>query len=155
MDIVKNVLDPRINTAIYRMIAILKAADQIVNNSTVLVDDTHFQFAIAANEVWLLEYDLLTVTHTTSDIKFDHDVPALCTGYHGGISTAAATWWSTAIGAGAPVAYGTATTHSLLRVIVINGANAGNCKLQWAQGTTQVFDTKVLQNSVMRRMRLK
>ena len=127
---------------------IRKSADQIVNNSTTLVNDTHLFFAVGANEVWWFSIFLRTKSGTTPDFKWAFTAPdgatitsgACCgvggspvnelsglTGFNFGGTGANAVkdWWNIAIIAG----------------------TAGNIQFQWAQNTADASDTKVLANS--------
>ena len=125
-----------------------KSADQIVNNSTTLVNDTHLFFAVGANEVWWFSIFLRTKSGTTPDFKWAFTAPdgatitsgACCgvggspvnelsglTGFNfsGTGANAVKDWWNIAIIAG----------------------TAGNIQFQWAQNTANASDTKVLANS--------
>ena len=122
-----------------------KTADQIVNNSNVVKNDDDLFFAIGANETWVVKFYLDSSTSVGADIRFDITAPALATiktkiGY--GFSTTLTA--SVLITAGVMNAGGGVINFS---VVVINGANAGNIQLQWAQTTAEVSDTKVLEDS--------
>jgi hypothetical protein len=136
-----------------------KTADQIVNNSTTLVNDTHLFVPTLANEVWLIDAWLLYDSGTTPDIKFAWTVPAGATFSWGASSSdsGAANWANI----GSPVAL--ATTGSMafsclgagtiqgaaLTGIAVIGGTAGNVQLQWAQNTLNASDTKVRLNSAL------
>lgn len=127
-----------------------KTADQIVNNSTVLVNDTHLLFAVAASEIWefLLGIRVYSTT-ATPDLKFAFTIPAAAS------SKRWEAWYSQ--GTEATELDGTVATYFFvsaasnqykqLRYLYIGGANAGNVQFQWAQNTATVEDTKVLTNS--------
>lgn len=124
---------------------IRKTADQTVNNSTTVVNDTELLFAVGANEVWVFDAFLLQNSGEISDIKLTFKVPS------GGTVLFA----STADGAGAyydagdeyPVAGLARDVLIRLFGTVINGSTAGNIQLQWAQNTQNASNTKLLANS--------
>ena len=136
-----------------------KTADQTVNNSSTLVNDTHLVLAVLANEVWVVNAYLMYDSGTIPDIKFAWTVPAGATISWGAISsdTGAANWANI----GSPVAL--ATTGSMafsclgagtiqgaiLTGIAVIGGTAGNVQLQWAQNTANASDTKVRLNSAL------
>ncbi len=135
-----------------------KAADQTVNNSTVLVNDTELKIAMLANEVW--EAEIFTIIDSSSgdaDYKGSVVGPALSAiyGYKlsnipGGTWTLGAFVNSVAVGQGV----GVPALGLHIHVLAINGANAGDLQFQWAQNTAKVADTKTLANSFMRGHRL-
>ena len=136
------------------MSLIVKAADETVNNSNVLQDDDHLTFAVAANEKWQFEGVLFVSSAATADIKVVFAGP---TGAVGGWGV----YWRVATAEdGIASALGTdktlqttgPTTPMPVRFwgSVTNGATAGNLKLQWAQGTTEISDTKVLAGSYIK-----
>ena len=126
---------------------IRKTADQTVNNSTTLVNDTHLLAALATNERVYFRAHCRYMSHATADIKFTITVPS-------GATAAFATTDGTGAresdaaeirnfdGAGV-------TTEMAVELFgfVANGANAGNLQFQWAQNTADASDTKVLENS--------
>ena len=151
---------------VYRDYRVRKSADEAVNNSDVLQNDDHLKLALGANEVWLVEIMLLiTDPGDVPDIKFGWAYPVGCTMYWGQIAkdTAGAAgigWMQTSTSANPPALStqitvlstgiaGGVISGAIYRAIVINGANAGNLNLQWAQVTAQVQDTKVLTNSCL------
>ena len=131
--------------------AVVKQADETVNNSTTLQDDDELKFDVAANAVYLARGVLLSYSSVTADIKHAFTVPAATemrlsaiyrsdngsnvsvngldatTAFnsYGGAETAVLTWWA----------------------VIIVGATAGTVQLQWAQRAAEVSDTKVLANS--------
>lgn len=144
-----------------------KAYDEAVNNSTTFQDDDDLVLALVANGIYLVEITLLMYTTTTTpDIKFQWTYPVGCTIYWGVIArdTAAAAgihweptsstgvsptgllagtnFWYTGLAAGT-------NCGAVYRAIVINGANAGNLQLQWAQLVGTAEDTKLLAGSCL------
>jgi len=138
-----------------------KTANQTVNNSAVLQNDNHLLFAIAANEVWLVDvYLLITSVSQDSDFKAGWSYPVGCTIKWGSEMNGTANYWTPVGTAAIPNAIrtealtftggsGASTYASHYIAIVINGANAGNINFQWAQNTATVEDTIVLLNSCL------
>ena len=145
-----------------------KTADQIVNNSTALVNDTHLVFAVGASDVYLINaYLLVEGGNSTADIKFGWTVPASGTIQWAATSSLSASViaWETLPAASTPHAlsnaaataiYGTDTAAPgvLLTGIYAGGGTAGNVQLQWAQGTATVVDTNLKINSCLVGMKL-
>lgn len=137
---------------------IRKTADQSVTSSTALVDDTHLQFAIAANEVWSGQLTLFTTGSTAGDVKYAFNVPASAVGVWGSISpnqsiagaTDTTRWEAfTAFGDATLAAPGTLTTPTvgMLYFYVENAGTAGTFKLRWAQLTSSGTATTLLKGS--------
>lgn len=143
----------------------VKAADQTKTSDTTLAADTHLgNVAIAANETWLIEYDLHVISASdTGDFKIQITAPGGATG-----------WWtavgpgSAATGTGAAslrvntLAFGDvhilgATTNGWLvkvTVVVVNGANSGNITFLWAQNTSSASGTTVKAASIRRAVKI-
>lgn len=139
-----------------------KSADQIVNNSTTLVNDTHLSFSVLANDVWFFQAWLVIDSGTTPDIKFGWTLPASATmrwGYLGADPAASLPAWQ-GVGGTAPTlattgtvvqagsGAGTAIGTAFAAIAAIAGT-AGTVQLQWAQNTLNASDTKVLANSAL------
>ena len=135
---------------------IRKPSDETVNNSTTLQDDDDLQFAVGAGESWeVLVLLQVTQTSQTPDIKFNWD-------YGAGTGSTYTTYWgaNTATGGsllnvGQAISTSFSIDHVLatgipivLRVLAFV-TTAGTLKLQWAQNTATVADTKVLANSIL------
>jgi hypothetical protein len=140
-----------------------KSADQIVNNSTTLVNDTHLFWPVEINQVWFVQAWLMIDTGTTPDIKVGWTLPGGATMRWGFLSgdtvagnvpqwgwnnvttaTLATTGTLAQAGSGAGVVNGLNFTG-----IAAIGGTAGNVQLQWAQNTLNASDTKVLLNSAL------
>ena len=144
-----------------------KSADQTVNNSAVLVNDTHLLFAVAASEVWWLQAWLMFDGGTIPDIKFHWTLPASATMRWGATSDGDASFggsWSSfstpvallteaSTPAYATIGAGTTIGLSLTGIAVVAGT-AGNVQLQWAQNTANASDTIMRTNSCLIGMRL-
>ena len=130
-----------------------KTANQTVNNSIVLVNDTALLFAIAANEVW--EFTLIPIHNsgTTPDIKFCIIGPAGASAYY--IAVHENSLGAVALDRGIlgdEITFGGTASNRItgtIKGIVINGATAGNLQLQWAQATANASNTIVLANSCL------
>ena len=145
-----------------------KTADETVNGSTTLQDDDHLFFTVNANEVWRIDYVLYGSNASLNPgFKANFSIPSGATwhaisraffstdttdgnetgsapqdfSFAGGdfIETAITTW---------------VRMFAVLEVTLINGANAGSFKLQWAQAASKVSDTKLLKGSYMMRTRM-
>jgi hypothetical protein len=164
--VTKAIMDPHIRDNFNMTMHTLarKTADETVNNSTTLQNDDHLFFAVAANEVWLVQAWLMWDSAATPDIKFGWTGPASATFAWGALSTETSSGVAS-FGqsfSGTPVAplaiggtlflpgagAGTITAVALAGIAAIAGT-AGNLQLQWAQNTLNVSDTKVRQNSAL------
>ncbi|GAH91532.1 unnamed protein product [marine sediment metagenome] len=140
-----------------------KAADETVNNSNILQNDDHLLMALGANEVWQIDIFILCQGNTAADIQFGFSYPVGCLikwGFVGaGKSNVVGTWGYTIETTADPIKIEDAilkkgitpfvNSGCRFSLIVINGANAGNINLQWAQDTATVGDTTVLENSCL------
>jgi len=132
---------------------VVKASDETVNNSNTPQNDDELLFAIGANEVWEATFLIIQNSGATPDFRAAVAAPSGALGqiYAFYVSRAAA--WAfamvdlaeviAALGASADVCYPT------LRVIVVNGATAGNVQLQWSQVTADASDTIVRAKSFL------
>lgn len=142
-----------------------KAADQSVTNSTTLVDCTDMAFAVGASEVWTFRMLVWYDATTTGDLQVSIAGPAGATGtWQGtGLQNLATTVTDTVrfsandIGGTrgfGGVAVGT-KQYLLINGIIVNGATAGTCKLQFAQNTLDAANaTRVYANSFYSAVRL-
>jgi len=131
-----------------------KTADQTVNNSIVKVNDTHLKFAMLANEVWEYIFTPLTNSSAVADMSVSLTGPALSTIYQMGYALSGGTY---ILVGGATVDFdgaGADVMSGVLRGIVINGANAGDFQVTWAQKVAEASDTKMLTSSFIRAHKL-
>jgi len=132
---------------------IRKTSDETVNNSTALQNDDELTFAIGANEVWDVTLTLLFNTPANADIKIGFAHPVGCVFFGASARRDANNAVQVgSVGEASVIDYnGTATPtcQGMIRFVVVNGANAGNFVIQWAQYVAQVADTKVLTNSYL------
>lgn len=135
-----------------------KTATESVTSSTALQDDDELLIPAGANEVWALDFVLYTDGATAGDIKATVVGPAGATGTVSvqGPGTGATTFadhltneQSAGLGTAPPagtLGAGNPTRVSV-RALVVNGATAGDVKLQWAQNVSNGTATRVLANS--------
>lgn len=126
-----------------------KTITEIVNNSSVLQNDDELLLALAANEVWIVNFYLLIDSAGTPDFKFAFTMPA------GGEAFALHTSRGNAVASFATGGFGVGSTDgsdqmsTVVAVLARNGANAGNLQLQWAQNVANPTDTSVFLNSCL------
>lgn len=126
-----------------------KTADETVLNSAVLQNDDHLLLAIAASEVWAVDFVFIVTgaISATPDFKFAVTVPVAAACSYGLTAEVANAATATDVGTAIP-----ATAMSVdiaigevklvrVRVVVTNGANAGNVQLQWAQNAATVDES--------------
>jgi len=135
---------------------VLKTADETVNNSSTLQNDDHLILPLGANEVWIFQFFLFSNSSTTADIKIAFTAPTgavfqyLISSADIGVDSSTTTATFARMSTGAINIYGESLDKlDILRGLVINGANAGNLQLQWAQSLAEVSDTIVRANSCL------
>ena len=133
--------------------AVIKTADETVNNSNALQNDNELLFAVGVNSEWIFQIKIGYISAAAADIKFAITIPAAATlawtqsTYLDVAGSAAAGAWVTASGTSA-VSIGAAADRGItISGSVITAGTAGNVQLQWAQSTADVSDTKVLLGS--------
>lgn len=138
-------------TTISNEIFARSTADFTKNNNTTFGDVTGLSFAIGANETWIFQFVLHTITVTAAGIKFTLTGPAAPTATRYGlvlfgssVVSDVAAFGSSAIWLNGP--NGT-DTNVLLSGIIRNGANAGTVQLQAAQNTADVSNTRIYAES--------
>jgi len=142
---------------------VLKTADKVLNNVAVLENDNHLFMTLGNNEIWLVEFHIISISPQNADIQYGLSYPIGCTINWGTIGAGAtifnSTWGYSAF-ATAPGLLTEAQalpigTHQLtvggiiLSLLVVNGANDGVLTLQWCQNTAQIADTTVFENSFL------
>jgi|SoiMetStandDraft_5_1073268.scaffolds.fasta_scaffold20371_2 hypothetical protein len=130
---------------------IRKTADQTVNNSTVLVNDTQFVVPLPTAGIFQWHHLVFCDTDATADIKFAYTIPAGATMRWGAIGPA--TTAVAGIGDGnfnSVTASGTANAYGSGTVPVVSiygeitmGGTAGNLQFQFAQNVAVVANTTV------------
>mgnify|MGYP001558419133 CR=1 FL=1 len=129
------------------MSIVVKTADETVNNSATLQDDNVLLFAVAANEKWQFEGVLMIQSNSTADFKLTFSGPTGSVGQFSRIFREAATDNAGNGDLGdvdnSIAIVGGGRVFILFWGAIVNGANAGNLTLQWAQNTATVVDTIV------------
>ena len=136
---------------------VFKTSDQTVNNSTTLVDDNELQVPLAANGRYILRGYIQFTTAAAADFKWRHTGPASPTRvqlarFH--INPSGNDFVTKTVDQAYSAAdltivstIGTSDGCIWFWAIIENGSTAGNFKIQWAQNTGDVSDTKVLAGS--------
>ncbi len=135
---------------------IRKTSDQTVNNSTTKVNDDHLFATLVANETIHFILFFAHVGNDTADMKFAFSVPS-----------GAILIWSmanarvsisniladgevvTTSGSDSNVQGSTGNRAQVIHGTVRNSTTAGLLRLQWAQNTAAVVDTKILTDSYL------
>lgn len=135
-----------------------KSADTTRQNNTVAADP-HLVFPIGANEVWILETVIFYFTGSTPDFRCGIYGPTGVTGSNtaiyndqtAGTLLRSSASMNTTPGVDFNIAGGSSQKVALhIYSHVINGANAGDLALSWAQFTTDASNTTVYAGSFMR-----
>ncbi len=126
-------------------IAIRKTADQIINDSAVLTNDTHLLFPVLANEVWAFTIVVLSDTQAASDLRWSIVAPV------GAVIKAMSIYYSDSVYYGfvnesTPDRVQDGITPVLIGVVTV-GVNAGNLQFQWAQAIAVAENTIVREDS--------
>lgn len=127
--------------------AVVKTADETVNNSATLQNDDELVLALEANTRYILEGFVKAQDDGTGGLKYAFSVPTGAT--IEGISDTSPRWWAgggntmadftVAVGSG----IGSADSAQMIRAHISVGATAGNLQFQWAQNSAQVSDLRV------------
>lgn len=149
-----------------RIQPIYKAADQTVNNSTVLVSDTHLKFTAVAGENYIIDMNLLiTAASTASDFSPAFSFPTGTMSFSTvGLDTAAAATIASArlsavVGATtgvSPVALSTGTISGTTGILIraaYKCTTGGTVTFMWAQTTATAANTTVNQGSTLTAIR--
>lgn len=136
-----------------------KAADTTRNSTVTLTDDPDLTFAVAANEVYIVQATLLLDGGVTPDYKFGWSYPVGTTMNWGAVGGTPTSWEATATSTGqSPLKIETGTLGQgatsgsvvcgvILHVVVAVGANAGAVALQWAQNVSDAANTTIKAHS--------
>ena len=130
-------------------------ANQVVNNSSTLVDVPQLSLNVAANERVLFRINLFYNTATGADFKYQVAVPSSPTLYRqlteGMAPDDTAVDLAVASTSAAVSILGAANTNGFLRVtgVLVNGANAGTLQFKFAQDAATASDTTVYAGSFL------
>lgn len=149
-----------------KVTVVAKGSNQIVNNSSALVDDNDLLLAVAASTVYTFKAAVAFSSGATPDIKVVFTFPALASCMWGGVrlvTTAAAVTGDGDFGGYSSATSGTdaiaAAGTGGVQIMMINGrlavsTNAGNLRLQWAQFVANPSDTTVYAGSWLEMVRV-
>lgn len=135
-----------------RLLTRRKAADQTVNNSTTLVNDTHLVFNAGRDEAWFARYLLLTNSSAVADVKFQLVLPAGATArvlYVGNNDAGTLAEQEVAQAVNITVQGTGANRLIVLEAHIVMSTTAGDIQLQWAQNTAEASNTRVLKQSML------
>jgi len=130
-------------------------ANQVVNNSSTLVDVPQLSLNVAANERVLFRLNLFYNTATGADFKYQVAVPTSPTLYRqlteGMAPDDTAVDLAIATSSAAVSILGAANTNGFLRVtgVLVNGSTAGTIQFKFAQDAATASDTTVYAGSFL------
>lgn len=130
-------------------------ANQVVNNSSTLVDVPQLSLNVAANERVLFRLNLFYNTATGADFKYQVAVPSTPTLYRqlteGMAPDDTAVDLAIATTSAAVSILGAANTNGFLRVtgVLVNGSTAGTIQFKFAQDAATASDTTVYAGSFL------
>ena len=135
-----------------------KTADETVNNSIALQNDDELEFAVAANEVWLVIFYIIFNSAADADFKQGYTVPGGGNGrgFYNAIDVNDA-FGGGEFSVGQTVNVGGTAAdvmRAYIQTIIYNGGMAGVIHYQWAQATQRVSDTIVRENSCLIAIRI-
>ena len=108
--------------------------DTAVNNSATLVEVPEFTLAVAKYERFIINYNLFTTHNATADIKVKVDVPASPTIYRAQLVSGGDEGTTTLTAEGnLDLTTDTANDIAEVKVLVQNGANAGDIAFSFAE----------------------
>lgn len=135
-----------------------KTTSQNVISSTVLVNVTDLTFAVAASETWVFWFVLHGTTDAAAQWKFAVTFPTAPTNQrYGLISQVGISGGASSTGtAGAAIVADSLAAEEFIIVsgLLINGANAGNVQLQYAQRSATAVNTTIRADSFVRARRI-
>lgn len=147
---------PDMDVTLVPAVAKTKVVDESRTSNTTLADDNTLSFAIGAGQQWTVRFALdCGGVLTSTGVKFAITVPSGASLAAKVVSTASGNQpYSKSSASGgamnyAPAALGLTEGMFVLDLWVLNGGNAGNVTLQWAQHTSSVGALTVRQGSSM------
>lgn len=129
---------------------VVKKVDEIVNNSTTLINDAELFVALNINKTYGFYFIMFLSSPATPQIKKLWSIPAGATGLrlNGAWSSSAVISTRNVITSSALATNG--QDQSLVESgRIIMAGTAGNLQFRWAQQTANASDTKVLQGSYL------
>ena len=159
--VTKAIMDPHVRDnflAVGPHLIVRKTADESVTSSVVLQNDDVLLMAVAANEIWKFELSLLVTGNATGDFFAAFTFPTSGTisahsVHNGAGGTVALQLFSSTTsptsGRSFGLTNGSPPESILISGVYVNGANAGNLQLQWAQNVSDATATVVKANSTL------
>lgn len=136
---------------------IRKTSNETVTSSTTLQNDNELVYAMAANTNYHFEISILYTGATAGDIKFSIVVPSGGDLWASGLIPSGGTvsLFGPMAASGSVVSSvdalgATNPTMIFIRGVVMNGSNAGDLQLQWAQGASSGTATTIYAGSYMK-----
>lgn len=130
-----------------------KQTDETLNNDTTFQDDDDLQFPVEIYDKYEFSGMIFFNSSAVADIKLQWSLPTggvVKMAYHDSISPLAAGAPFTIDTGGSKAFDGAGADRGILFWgVYIGGGGAGSVKLQWAQNTAEVSDTKVLAGSYL------
>ncbi len=123
---------------------IRKAADETVNNSSVMQNDDDFTFSIGANETWAFQIYADVVSSTAADFKATVTAPASSTcriDFNNIYNVQNNYITSCGVTSGVIPHSDSADEEYIMYGTVVSGATSGSVTLQWAQQTATAVNT--------------
>lgn len=132
----------------------VKASDQTVNNSAVLVNDTALAVALAINAIYIFELGVIYTSGTTPDIKVGFTIPtgaatAFGHDYFDTALTRDMRSYLVAPTSGLAMGGNVGGTIGRMFGTVTTVGNSGNMQVVWAQNTANASDTVVKAGSYL------
>ena len=157
--VTKAIMDPHIRDnflAVGPHLIVRKPSDESVTSSTVEQADDHLILPLLANEVWQFKFFIVYTGATAGDLKIRFTFPtsgdlrlmAIGTDTTDAVNVfffSTTTSPSTSRTFGAEAAYRTISAEG----VFVNGANAGNLALEWAQVASNATPTTIKANSTL------
>lgn len=140
--------------SIPQQIVVVKSTDEVINSATVLQNDDELLFPVLANENWWFDILIRYYAPSAADLKYGISVPSGNGAWVTGQRDLSGAQKVLLQDSGAPEARGENAEYWIWLSGVVNVAETGgNVVFQWAQVTSDVGDTKVLADSVLRASR--
>lgn len=133
------------------VVSVIKSADQVINNSATLTNDSELKFTVEASEEWTFRFVLQANSPTTPDLQFAVTAPSGATCDINVLDTEGSTAVSNlgcGTSSGVIASNGTDDTYEIVGT-VRNGTTAGTVQLQWAQNVATAVDTTVYEGSYL------
>ena len=137
-------------------VVVIKTADQTVNNSTTLVNDSLLKSTLAVSTRYAFECFVVYDSSAVADIKVAFTVPAAATIHYSTIARGAtlAVAYAVSNASAGTIGIGADAAGTFASALIIGhvsmSTTAGDLQLQWAQNTAEVSDTIMKAGSWLR-----